>query len=208
MGFGVSIRLFSRAIADRRRACLHWTFADLVSLIRLTRHPVRATPILYRAYSKLLIVLEDFRSSARVSPFSKPSATTTAPSAASSSWTTSATASSSSAIPATSRLFPRFVFRLWRVVDEKRVKRKTIGQNKISYRTAPDVDCIERQGLAGHAAAFFRSQFHGSEGCIHLWRDGGDGAGDDGAVLELDRDGLVLALHEESIGWHVSLEKR
>lgn len=119
------------------------------------------------------------------------SLTVAAPTASATS-TTSApptTASTAAAIGFLARL----VLRLRRVIDEQRVERERVRQDDVANRAAADIDRVELDLLT-----VLLRQLDRLHRDIHDWRDAGDGAVDEGAVLELNGHRLVLALHQEA----------
>lgn len=82
------------------------------------------------------------------------------------------------------------VLRLGGVVHEQSIERQAVGEDVVADCGATDVDGVERDGvtaLGGH--------LDGSEGGVHLRGDGGNGAVENGAWIEL----VGLGLSVESV---------
>lgn len=101
-----------------------------------------------------------------------PSSSKATPASASSPSRSTASTSCTSPIRC---LFPRFVLRFRRVVDEESIQGERVGEDVVSDGRAADVDGVEADGVAA-----LGRHFDSAEGGVHLGGDGGDGAVEDG----------------------------
>ncbi len=117
------------------------------------------------------------------------------PTAASSSTATAtptaapAAASSSSAI----LLFTRLVLGFRSIVNKEGIERQAVGEDDVADGVAANGHGVEALGLA----ALYRHT-HRFKRDVHDWRDAGDGAISDSAILEFDGNSLILTLHQEA----------
>lgn len=118
--------------------------------------------------------------------------------AATSGATTAPATSPATAASATVGFLAGLVLGLGRVVDEQRVERQRVRQDKVSDRGTADVHCVETDGVLTA-----NRHLDGAKGCVHLWRDRGNGAVDNCSILELYGDCLIGALHKKSNQLHV-----
>lgn len=122
-------------------------------------------------------------------------ATSTSTSATSSTAATSTRAATASAATASAiGLLASLVLGLRRVVHEQGVQGKGIRQDDVA-----DCGTADGHGVDGDSRAGARRHLDGAHGHVHEGVDGRDRAMHEGAVLELDGDSLVLALHEEAV---------
>ena len=78
------------------------------------------------------------------------------------------------------------------VVNEEGLKLEALGQKEVADVVAADRKVVQRHGFLA-----LDGQLDCAEVGVHGHVDAGDGAHDNGTVLELNGDGLVVELHEE-----------
>lgn len=107
--------------------------------------------------------------------------------------TATTTASSSARTCGRSRLLALFGLRFRRLVHQQRLERQRVRQNEV-----PDVVAAYGHRVqADRIAASGRRHLHRLQVRVHRHVHAGDRAVQYGAVLQLDRHGLVTELHEE-----------